>query len=166
MRKLAFLPLAALVLTAACNDAPLLAPDDALLQGSGNPHFLTQVRHTGCSMSGNNVSCWFKAAGLASGTWLTVDADVEGTVQLWCENNGGVVPGGWAGRLRVGAGSDTVGPASRNGSLSGNIGPFPIQYTGGAPFGCPPGLTLHHLISNLTWTISGDNTNNTVNGTL
>jgi hypothetical protein len=165
MTRTRILPLlAATFVLAACSETATEVMDPQFSQGGGNPHWIAS--QTGCSHASGVVNCWFKAAGLGNGTYVSGRVGVDGTVTVTCTNPAGHSVPGWTGRTRVGSGSATFGPTSRNGQLSGSYPAIQISFQGN-PSMCPNGQwSLTHSVSNLSWEMTGS-TNTGVNlGTL
>ena len=91
MKHTLFIPAAALLLLAACNEnsSNLVEVNDPLAAG-GSPHFIKNA--TSCTEQGLTLVCNFKETGLGSGTTVTIEVGVFASRDDSCVNNGGNVP--------------------------------------------------------------------------
>jgi hypothetical protein len=108
--------------------------------GSGNPHFIKNA--SGASLSGSNLICKFKEAGLPSGAVETVTCSATESVVYECVNGGSKNPAA----SNKSTFSTTVSKsgtftADRNGNIVGflTLAPASAQSLG---FSCPPGQTV------------------------
>jgi hypothetical protein len=92
MKRTLFIPMAALLLLAACSEdsSNLLAVDGQLAAANGSPHFISNA--TSCSQEGNNLVCTFKEAGLSAGTVVDIRLTVSANFGYACVNGGGNIP--------------------------------------------------------------------------
>jgi hypothetical protein len=106
---------------------------------SGNPHFIKSA--TSASLSGANLVCKFKEAGLASGSVETVACSATQTITYECVNGGGKNPS--ASNKKVFATTvSTSGTftADKNGNIVGSLTQQPAS-AASLGFACPPGQT-------------------------
>jgi hypothetical protein len=104
---------------------------------AGNPHFIKNA--TKASLSGANLVCKFKEAGLESGSVETVTCNATQSVVYECVNGGGKNPAA-SNKKTFATTSSASGQfsADRNGNIVGSL----TQSPAGAEslgFSCPPG---------------------------
>lgn len=113
----------------------LMAP---MLASAQNPHF---VRATS-SLSGDDLVCSFKEAGLGDSVTVTISCTADATAEYECQNRGA------KNKNPEAANKETVsGPVSESGDFtSGKNGQITGSLTVDAPgpgdFSCPPGQNL------------------------
>lgn len=133
MKKLAILPLSAL-LFAACAESPTgLSPS---LPSFANAHFIgSQVGATGPADDGTLVVN-FKIAGLGDNVTTTVTASANATATYACRNNGGNFPADPKKQVVSGPVSNSGEFTSgKNGQITGSLTLSPPAST----LDCPPG---------------------------
>jgi hypothetical protein len=116
----------------------LLALSSAAAFGaSGSAHFIKH--NTGASLSGSNLVCSFKEAGLAAGSVETVTCNATETVTYECVNGGGKNPSA-SNKTSITTNVSTSGTftADRNGNLVGMLTLQPLSASD-VGFSCPPG---------------------------
>jgi hypothetical protein len=138
MNRTLFIPIAALVFAAACNEnASDPLANGPSFAGTGSPHFIANA--TSCSQVGNNLVCTFKEAGLSSGSVETVEVSVFANAGYACVNGGGNVPSdpkkSTSGNLTT-SGTFTAG---KNGSITGSLTVSPLAAS--QVLSCPGGQT-------------------------
>jgi hypothetical protein len=129
MRRIAILAL--VVAAAAISTTAALA---------GNAHFIKSA--TGATLSGADLNCFFKEAGLESGSVENISCNATEDITYECVNNGGKNPSAsnkTAFRTDV-SGSGTF-PADKNGNVVGNV---TTAHSSAADLGfrCPSGQTV------------------------
>ena len=105
---------------------------------AGSAHFIKS--QTSASLSGNNLVCSFKEAGLSAGSTETVTCTANATANFECINGGSKHPQA-ANKETVNAtvsGSGTF-QVDQNGNIVGSVTATP---PGPGDFSCPPGQTL------------------------
>jgi len=107
---------------------------------SGNPHFIKNA--SSATLSGANLTCNFKEAGLASGAVETITCTAQESVAYECVNGGGKNPSASNKhsftRTVSRSGSFT---ADRNGNIVGTLTLAPLSASQ-VGFSCPPGQTV------------------------
>jgi hypothetical protein len=132
MRKL-------LMLTAVMTAAAALAASGAMA-ASGNPHFIKNA--TSASISGANLVCKFKEAGLASGAVETVSCSATESITYECVNGGGKNPAASNKKTFVTTVSKSgTFTADKNGNIVGSLTLQPAS-AASLGFSCPPGQTV------------------------
>src|SRR4051794_37587194 len=126
------------VLAASMTVAALVAT--GATAASGSPHFIKNA--TSASLSGANLVCKFKEAGLASGAVETVSCNATESVTYECVNGGGKNPSAsnkktFATRVSK-SGTFT---ADKNGNIVGTLTLSPASASS-LGFSCPPGQTV------------------------
>jgi hypothetical protein len=130
MRSLAFVAIVAL-------GASVLVTAPAY---AGSPHFIKSA--TSASLSGANLVCTFKEAGLESGSTETVTCSATEAITYECVNNGGKNPSASNKRtFRTTGSASGQFSADRNGNI---IGTLTITAASAASLGfsCPSGQTV------------------------
>src|SRR3954454_222460 len=106
---------------------------------SGSPHFIKNA--TSASLSGANLVCKFKEAGLASGSVETVACSATETVAYECVNGGGKNPSASNKKTLVTTVSKSgTFTADKNGNIVGSV-TLPPASAASLGFSCPPGQT-------------------------
>jgi hypothetical protein len=106
---------------------------------AGNAHFIKSA--TGVSLSGANLVCSFKEAGLESGSVETITCSGDEVVTYECVNGGGKNPSASNKRsINTSFSQSGTFSADRNGNVVGSqtISPASASSVG---FSCPPGQT-------------------------
>ena len=107
---------------------------------AGNPHFIKNA--TSASISGANLVCQFKEAGLPSGSVETVTCSATQSVVYECVNGGGKNPAASNKKTfattRSASGQFT---ADRNGNIVGSLTQSPAS-AASLGFSCPRGQTV------------------------
>lgn len=112
----------------------------AATAANGNAHFIKNA--TGASLSGANLVCSFKEAGLAAGSVETVTCSVTATTAYECVNGGGMNPSASNKHTYVTAVSKSGSfTADRNGNVVGSLTLSPPS-AASLGFSCPPGQTV------------------------
>ena len=107
---------------------------------AGSPHFIKNA--TKASLSGANLVCNFKEAGLESGSVETVTCSATQTITYECVNNGGSTPAAANKKTFVTTASKTGDfTADRNGNIVGSLTLEP-RSAASLGFSCPPGQTV------------------------
>ena len=107
---------------------------------SGNPHFIKNA--TSASLSGSNLVCGFKEAGLASGAVETVSCNATEAVTYECVNGGGKNPSASNKHTSVTTVSKSgTFTADKNGNIVGSLTLSPASASS-VGFSCPPGQTV------------------------
>ncbi len=107
---------------------------------AGNAHFIKNA--TGATLSGPNLVCSFKEAGLQSGSTETVTCSASESITYECVNGGGKNP-----QASNKTTTQTTGSASgeftadQNGNIIGSLTITPAGATS-IGFSCPPGQTV------------------------
>src|SRR3954470_6451362 len=125
-----------LVVLAASMTVAALAASGATA-ASGSPHFIKNA--SSASLSGANLVCKFKEAGLASGSVETVTCSATQSVAYECVNGGGKNPAASNKRTFQTTVSKTgTFTADKNGNIVGTLtlAPASAESLG---FSCPPG---------------------------
>jgi hypothetical protein len=123
-----------LVLAVAAVAAPIAAA------AGGNPHFIANA--SSATLSGSNLVCKFKEAGLASGSRETVTCNATQSITYECVNKGGNNPAASNKKTFATTVSKTGQfTADRNGNIVGSLtlGPATAASIG---FSCPRGQTV------------------------
>ena len=128
-----------LVLTAALAGALAVTAAPAA-SGAGSAHFIKNA--TGASLSGANLVCSFKEAGLAAGSVENVTCSATTSTSYECVNGGGMNPKASNKRTFKTTTSRTQPfTADKNGNLVGSITLSPPT-AAQLGFSCPPGQTV------------------------
>jgi hypothetical protein len=126
------------MLVAAMTAAVALAATGASA-ASGNPHFIKNA--SSASLSGANLVCKFKEAGLASGSVETVTCSATQTIVYECVNGGNKNPAASNKKTFSTTVSKTgTFTADRNGNIVGTLTLAPAS-AASLGFSCPPGQT-------------------------
>src|SRR3954453_1694391 len=145
MRKLLVTIAAAIAITALAVTGAMAA--------SGSPHFIKNA--TSASLSGANLVCKFKEAGLASGAVETVSCTATENVTYECVNGGGKNPSASNKKTFATTVSKSgTFTADKNGNIVGSL-PLPPASASSVGFSCPPGQTVTFVgvtYSNITVT--------------
>jgi hypothetical protein len=132
MRKL-------LMLVAVMTAAAALAASGAMA-ASGSPHFIKNA--TSASLSGANLVCKFKEAGLASGAVETVSCSATESITYECVNGGGKNPSASNKKTFVTTVSKSgTFTADKNGNIVGSL-TLTAASAASLGFACPPGQTV------------------------
>src|SRR4051812_47043061 len=132
MRKLLVTVAAAIAITALAVTGASAA--------SGSPHFIKNA--TSASLSGANLVCKFKEAGLASGAVETVSCSATESVTYECVNGGGKNPSASNKHTFVTTVSKSgTFTADKNGNIVGSLTLSPASASS-LGFSCPPGQTV------------------------
>jgi hypothetical protein len=105
---------------------------------AGSAHFIKS--QTSASLSGNNLVCTFKEAGLSAGSTETITCTADASATYECINGGSKHPKA-SNKETVGgpvSGSDTF-TVDQNGNITGSVTAEP---PGPGDFSCPSGQTL------------------------
>src|SRR3954447_9996933 len=106
---------------------------------NGNAHFIKNA--SSASLSGTNLNCKFKEAGLASGSVETVTCSATQTIVYECVNGGGKNPSASNKKTFATTVSKTgTFTADKNGNIVGNLALAPASASS-LGFSCPPGQT-------------------------
>jgi len=107
---------------------------------SGSPHFIKNA--SSASLSGANLVCKFKEAGLASGSVETVSCNANETVTYECVNGGGKNPSA-SNKKTIATTVSKSGTftADKNGNIVGSLTLSPASASS-VGFSCPPGQTV------------------------
>jgi hypothetical protein len=107
---------------------------------AGNPHFIKNA--TSASLSGANLVCKFKEAGLPSGSVETVTCSATQSVVYECVNGGDKNPAA-SNKKTFATSSSASGQftADRNGNIVGTLTQTPVS-AASLGFSCPPGQTV------------------------
>ena len=107
---------------------------------NGNPHFIKNA--SSATLSGSNLVCHFKEAGLASGSVETITCSATESVAYECVNNGGKNPSASNKQsfTRTVSKSGTF-TADKNGNIVGSLTLEPLS-AAQVGFSCPPGQTV------------------------
>jgi hypothetical protein len=107
---------------------------------AGNAHFIKSA--TSASLSGSNLVCSFKEAGLESGSVETITCSATATTTYECVNNGGKNPSA-SNKTTTAAPVSGSGEfsADRNGNISGSVTVSPPS-AADLGFSCPSGQTV------------------------
>ena len=107
---------------------------------SGNPHFIKNA--TSASLSGADLVCTFKEAGLASGAVETVSCNATENVTYECVNGGGKNPSASNKKTFATTVSKSgTFTADKNGNIVGTLTLSPASASS-LGFSCPPGQTV------------------------
>jgi hypothetical protein len=107
---------------------------------SGSPHFIKNA--SSASLSGANLVCQFKEAGLASGAVETVTCSATESVTYECVNGGGKNPSASNKKTFVTTVSKSgTFTADKNGNIVGTLTLTPVSASS-VGFSCPPGQTV------------------------
>jgi hypothetical protein len=107
---------------------------------AGNAHFIKNA--TSASLSGSNLVCSFKEAGLESGSVETVTCNATESVVYECVNGGGKNPSASNKKTFATTASKTGQfSADRNGNIVGSLTLSPAS-AASLGFSCPPGQTV------------------------
>ena len=132
MRKI-LVGVAAVLAVAAVGAGPAMS-------ASGNPHFIKNA--SSASLSGANLSCKFKEAGLASGSVETVTCSATQTVVYECVNGGNMNPAASNKKSFTTTVSQSGQfTADKNGNIVGTLTLAP-RSAASVGFSCPPGQTV------------------------
>ena len=132
MRKLLMLLVASMTLAALVATGATAA--------SGSPHFIKNA--TSASLSGADLVCQFKEAGLASGAVETVSCNATESVTYECVNGGGKNPSASNKKTFVTTVSKSgTFTADKNGNIVGTLTLSPVSASS-IGFSCPPGQTV------------------------
>src|SRR4051794_10857259 len=107
---------------------------------AGNAHFIKNA--TSASLSGANLTCKFKEAGLESGSVETVTCSATESVTYECVNGGGKNPAA-SNKSTFATTVSKTGQftADRNGNIVGSLTLAPASASS-LGFSCPPGQTV------------------------
>src|SRR4051812_43898150 len=107
---------------------------------AGNAHFIKNA--TSASLSGANLTCKFKEAGLESGSVETVTCNATESVTYECVNGGGKNPSA-SNKKTIATTASKTGQfaADRNGNIVGSLTLSPASASS-VGFSCPPGQTV------------------------
>ena len=106
----------------------------------GSPHFIKNA--SSASLSGANLVCKFKEAGLASGSVETVTCSATQSVVYECVNGGGKNPSASNKKAFATTVSKTgTFTADKNGNIVGSLTLAPASASS-LGFSCPPGQTV------------------------
>ena len=107
---------------------------------AGNAHFIKNA--SSASLSGSNLVCQFKEAGLASGSVETVSCNATESVTYECVNGGGKNPSA-SNKHTFATTASKSGQftADRNGNIVGSLTLSPAS-AASLGFSCPPGQTV------------------------
>lgn len=107
---------------------------------AGSPHFIKNA--TSASLSGADLVCRFKEAGLAAGSVETVTCSATETIAYECVNGGGHNPSASNKRtFATNASKSGNFTADRNGNLVGSL-TLVHASASSLGFSCPPGQTV------------------------
>jgi hypothetical protein len=107
---------------------------------AGNAHFIKS--QSGATLQGANLSCFFKEAGLESGSIENITCSATEAITYECVNNGGHNPSASNKRTFVTTGSASGNfPADRNGNVIGSVTITPAS-AASLGFSCPSGQTV------------------------
>jgi hypothetical protein len=107
---------------------------------AGNAHFIKNA--TGASLSGADLVCKFKEAGLESGSVETVTCSATETIVYECVNGGGKNPSASNKKTFVTTASQSGNfTADRNGNIVGSL-TLVHASASSLGFSCPPGQTV------------------------
>src|SRR5438477_1703955 len=107
---------------------------------SGSPHFIKNA--TSASLSGADLVCKFKEAGLASGSVETVSCSATESITYECVNGGGKNPSASNKHTFVTTVSKSGSfTADKNGNIVGSLTLSPASASS-LGFSCPPGQTV------------------------
>src|SRR5881392_3197554 len=107
---------------------------------SGSPHFIKNA--TSASLSGSDLVCGFKEAGLAAGSVETVSCNATEAVTYECVNGGGKNPSASNKHTSVTTVSKSgTFAADKNGNIVGSLTLSPASASS-LGFSCPPGQTV------------------------
>jgi hypothetical protein len=107
---------------------------------SGSPHFIKNA--SSASLSGANLVCKFKEAGLASGSVETVSCNATESVAYECVNGGGKNPSASNKHtFATTASKSGTFTADKNGNIVGTLTLSPASASS-LGFSCPPGQTV------------------------
>jgi hypothetical protein len=139
MKSTRLIPLAMLVLAAACNEntSNPAAPDGPQFAPTGSPHFIGNA--TSCTQVGNNLVCTFKEAGLSAGSTEFIQISVSANTGYGCVNGGGTVPSDPKKSISGNLTSSGEFTAGKNGNLIGTLTVSPLAAS--EALSCPPGQT-------------------------
>jgi hypothetical protein len=128
-----------LILAAVMTAAVALAASGASA-ASGNPHFIKNA--SSASLSGANLVCTFKEAGLASGAVETVSCSATQSITYECVNGGGKNPAASNKKTFATTVSKSgTFTADKNGNIVGSLTLEPAS-AASLGFSCPPGQTV------------------------
>src|SRR2546423_5329310 len=107
---------------------------------AGNAHFIKNA--SSASLSGSNLVCQFKEAGLASGSVETVTCNATESITYECVNGGGKTPSA-SNKHTFATTASKSGQftADRNGNIVGSLTATPAS-AASLGFSCPPGQTV------------------------
>src|SRR4051795_2713256 len=130
-------PILSLAAVAAASIALVVAPANA---ANGNPHFIKNA--SSATLSGANLNCKFKEAGLASGSVETITCNAQESVAYECVNGGGKNPAASNKRtFQTTASKSGTFTADKNGNIVGTLTLSPASASS-LGFSCPPGQTV------------------------
>lgn len=138
MKRTLFIPMAALLLLAACSDnsPSLMANNQPELAAAGSAHFIKSA--TSCTRVGNDLRCDFKEAGLSSGATENIQLSVAATAGYSCVNGGQNIPSDPKKTESSTVTTQGTFAATKNGNLVGFLVASPPPST----LSCPNGQTL------------------------
>src|SRR5947207_3588273 len=153
-------------ITAAVAGALAVAAIAAPSAFAGNAHFIKNA--SSASLSGSNLVCQFKEAGLASGSVETVSCNATESVTYECVNGGGKNPSA-SNKHTFATTASKSGQftADKNGNIVGSLTLSPAS-AASLGFSCPPGQTVTFVsvtYSNVTITDSTSGASISVPGT-
>jgi hypothetical protein len=126
-----------LLLVAALTVTAVVGVPSAL---AGNAHFIKSA--TSASLSGANLACKFKEAGLESGSVETVTCSATQSITYACVNNGGKNPTASNKRtFQTSVSNSGQFSADRNGNIVGSLTLSP-RSASSLGFSCPSGQTV------------------------
>src|SRR2546423_15705901 len=133
---------------------------------AGNAHFIKNA--SSASLSGSNLVCQFKEAGLASGSVETVSCNATESVTYECVNGGGKNPSA-SNKHTFATTATKTGQftADQNGNVVGSLTLTPASASS-LGFSCPPGQTVTFVsvtYSNVTITDSTSGASIAIPGT-
>src|SRR5947207_6137374 len=127
-------------ITAAVAGALAVAAIAAPSAFAGNAHFIKNA--SSASLSGANLVCKFKEAGLASGSVETVSCNATESVTYECVNGGGKNPSASNKHtFATTASKSGTFTADKNGNIVGTLTLSPASASS-LGFSCPPGQTV------------------------
>jgi hypothetical protein len=110
------------------------------LAANGNAHFIEHA--SSASLSGQNLVCSFKEAGLASGSVETISCNATESITYECVNGGGKNPAASNKHTFATTVSKSgVFTADKNGNVVGSLTLEPAS-AASLGFSCPPGQTV------------------------
>ena len=114
--------------------------EEVPLATRGSPHFIKNL--SGASLSGRNLVCKFKEAGLQSGSVETITCSATEAITYECVNGGGKNPSA-SNKHTFSTTVSKTGQftADKNGNVVGSLSLAPTSASG-LGFSCPPGQTV------------------------